>query len=254
VSLVTRCAVCGTAFRVQRAQLAVRGGRVRCGKCGTVFDGVAGLVEEGGEQLALEPSPQLGLFDPSRRPPPQPPAAQQEVPLPAFMVEEQPPRRATWLWSLAALLAFTLLAAQIAYRYRAELAALVPQARAPLEAACQRLGCEVPLPRWPELMSIEGSDLQVEPGREGVIVLSAVLRNRAGFAQDYPALELTLTDEADRPVLRRVFVPRDYLEAGRASDLTARGIPAGGEASLRMYLDPSRTGATGYRLYLFYPT
>ena len=53
MSLATRCPVCGTAFRVQREQLAVRGGRVRCGKCATVFDGVASLVEEGSEKLAL---------------------------------------------------------------------------------------------------------------------------------------------------------------------------------------------------------
>lgn len=254
MSLVTRCTVCGTAFRVQRAQLAVRGGRVRCGKCGTVFDGVAGLVEEGGERLSLEPSPQLGLFDPSRRPAPPAPARPQDAPLPAFMAEEAAPRRSIWLWSLAALLAISLLAAQAAYRYRAELAALVPQARVPLEAACEHLGCDVPLPRWPELMAIEGSDLQAEPRREGVIVLNALLRNRARFAQAYPALELTLTDEADRPVLRRVFGPGDYLEGERARELMARGIPAGGEASLRMYLDPNHTGATGYRLYLFYPT
>src|SRR5258706_4432287 len=67
LSLVTRCQVCATAFRVQRSQLAARGGKVRCGKCGTVFDGVAGLVEEG-SGLLLWPSPQPRVFDPSRPP------------------------------------------------------------------------------------------------------------------------------------------------------------------------------------------
>jgi hypothetical protein len=85
-------------------------------------------------------------------------------------------------------------------------------------------------------------------------VLNAVLRNRARFAQDYPALELTLTDDAERPVLRRVLAPREYLDAARAAQLLSRGIGPGGEASLRVYLDASRSPATGYRLYLFYPS
>jgi predicted Zn finger-like uncharacterized protein len=251
MSLTTRCRVCGTAFRVQRAQLAARGGRVRCGKCGEVFNGIAGLVEEGAEPFILEPSPQLGLFDPSRRPPAPLLKTGNGAP-PAFMAEEEPVGRRL-LWSLLVLAAAVALAGQTAYSYRTEIAALIPDARAPLDAACHLLRCQVPLPRRPELMSIESSDLQVEPRRDGVIVLNAVLRNRATFAQDYPALELTLTDEADRPVLRRVLAPREYLDPARGATGAAQGIPAGAEVSLRIYFDAGRRRATGYRLYLFYP-
>ncbi len=253
MSLITRCPVCGTAFRVQREQLVARSGKVRCGKCGAVFDGVSALVEEGAEKLALEPSPQLGLFDPSRRGPPGAAGPREDAPLPAFMAEEEPRRRLGWLWGLAALAATAALATQAAYRYRAELTVLVPVARMPLDAACRLFRCELPLPRRPELMSIESSDLQADARREGLIVLNAVLRNRARFPQDYPALELTLTDEGDRPLLRRVLSPRDYLDSARLPQLVAQGIPPGGEASLRVFLDSSRTRATGYRLYLFYP-
>jgi uncharacterized protein DUF3426 len=103
-------------------------------------------------------------------------------------------------------------------------------------------------------MSIESSDLQADSRRDGLIVLNAVLRNRARFPQDYPALELTLTDEGDRPLMRRVLHPRDYLEPVRAQQLLPQGIAAGGEAALRVFLDASRARATGYRLYLFYPS
>ena len=254
MSLVTRCPVCGTAFRVQREQLAARSGKVRCGKCGAVFDGVSALVEEGAEKLALEPSPQLGLFDPSRRGPPGAARPLEEAPLPAFMAEEEPRRRLGWMWGLAALAAAAALATQAVYRYRAELAVLVPAARMPLDATCRLFRCQVPLPRRPDLMSIETSDLQADARREGLIVLNAVLRNRARFPQDYPALELTLTDEGDRPLLRRVLLPRDYLDSARLAPLVAQGIAPGGEASLRVFLDSSRTRATGYRLYLFYPS
>jgi hypothetical protein len=103
-------------------------------------------------------------------------------------------------------------------------------------------------------MSIESSDLQADPRREGIIVLNAVLRNRARFQQDYPALELTLTDEGDRPLLRRVLAPREYLDPARAPLLLPEGIAPSGDAALRVFLDAGRTRATGYRLYLFYPS
>jgi hypothetical protein len=103
-------------------------------------------------------------------------------------------------------------------------------------------------------MSIDSSELQADARREGLIVLNAIIRNRARFPQDYPALELTLTDEADRPVLRRVLAPADYLEQARRDELVRQGIAAGTEAVLRVFLDTSRTRATGYRLYLFYPS
>lgn len=252
MSLVTRCPICGTAFRVQSSQLAAHSGTVRCGKCGGVFNGVAALVEDV-ERLTLEPSPQLGLFDPSREP--GAPAGRIAGSAAAdFLAPKPPSRRARWLWALAVLIALAAMGGQAAYRFRAELAAAWPAAREPLRDFCRALGCELSLPRRPELMSIDSSELQADARREGLIVLNAVIRNRAGFPQDYPALELTLTDEADRPVLRRVLSPRDYLERERAEALSREGIAGGTEAPLRVLLDSGRARAIGYRLYLFYPS
>lgn len=246
MSLVTRCPVCATAFRVQRGQLAARGGKVRCGKCSQIFDGIASLVEEGAEPLKVEPSPQLGLFEPSRRVS----TVEDDAPLPTFMVEEEPNRRGAILWALAAVLAAAVLLGQVAYRFRAELLAQFPASRDLLAAACRPVGCEARLPRRAADMHIESSDLQADPRQEGVMVLNALLRNRATLAQEYPSLELTLTDEAKRPVVRRVLAPRDYVDAGRALE---QGIPAGAELALRVYLDAGSARATDYRLYLFYP-
>lgn len=248
MNLVTRCPVCGTTFRAQREQLAAHFGTVRCGKCGGVFNGVAALVEESAEHLSIDPSPQLGLFDPSRRPAPAF-GALDGTDMPAFLAPEAPARRRTWLWAAAVALAVLALAAQATHRYRAEIAAFAPETRAALDAACRKLGCAVPLPRHPERVTIESSDLQIDPRRENLIVLHAVIRNRSNLAQEYPALELTLTDDAGKAVLRRVLLPKDYVEPGRSG----AGIAAGGEAALRVYLDSSRARATSYRLYLFYP-
>src|SRR5438067_1600177 len=253
MSLITRCPACGTAFRVQSSQLAAHGGAVRCGKCGGVFNGVAALVEESDERLAFAPSPQLGLFDPGRRSSSAGGSTSASAPAADFLAERHDPRRSRWLWALAALLAALAIGMQVAYRFRAELAASHAEAGRALRMLCQPLGCDVPLPRRPDLMSIDSSELQADSRREGLIVLNAVIRNRARFPQAYPALELTLTDDGDHPVLRRVLAPRDYLEAPRRDELLRQGIAPGRETPPRLLLDTRRTRAVGYRLYLFYP-
>ncbi len=258
-TLTTRCPSCGTAFRVQPVQLSARGGKVRCGKCGGVFDGVKALVAEGAAQGAApqaddEPSPQLGLFEAPKRVGPASgagDAANEDAAAPAFLEERAPPPRRRG-WAIGAFLALVALLAQLAFQFRTEIAVLVPDARPHLEAACAALGCEVRLPRKPKLMSIESSDLQADGRKDNVILLNAVLRNQAPFAQEYPSLELTLTDERDEPVARRVLAPADYLGAG-ARAIAARGIGPGAEAALRVYIDTTGLRAVGYRMYLFFP-
>jgi hypothetical protein len=112
------------------------------------------------------------------------------------------------------------------------------------------LGCELPLPRRIDLMSIEASDLQADTNNSSVMVLSATLKNRAIFSQQYPLLELTLTDAQDQPLVRRVLAPQDYL--GRAAS-TEAGFGANTEIAIKVFIESAQIKATGYRLYLFYP-
>jgi hypothetical protein len=221
------------------AQLGARNGQVRCGKCSTVFDGIAALVGASEAPKAKEPA---------QAPPPAPTPPPLDEPLPEFLAEPPPPRRSPWPL-LAALAALALLA-QALLHFRSEIAAGMPSARGPLEQACRLLGCELRLPRQVKLLSIDSYEVRPDPQREGVIVLSAVIRNRAPFAQAYPALQLTLTDDANRELVSRAILPRDYLDP----KVVARGIEAGGEAALTVHFDASRTRATGYELVLFYPS
>ncbi|HEX5092454.1 MAG TPA: zinc-ribbon and DUF3426 domain-containing protein [Burkholderiales bacterium] len=262
--LVTRCPTCGTAFRALPTQLSARSGMVRCGKCAGVFDALANLVEDAPEASPAEPSPQLGLFDAGARGAPSVPGGAgrprtrrrpyaDDEPLPQFLEEEAPRSRFNVAWGLAAFLALVALLLQLAYQYRTELATLAPQAKPYLVEGCRFVECEVRLPRRPDLLSIESSDLQADKRGESLIVLHAVIRNRAPFPQELPALELTLTDSLDRAVVRRVLSPDEYLPA-RARGPGEGNIAPGAEATLRVLFDTGGVGATGYRLYLFYPT
>jgi len=245
MSLVTRCPHCGTGFRVQPTQLAAREGKVRCGYCLEVFDGAQCLIEQGPASPAAdarEDAPALAT-----------PVQSDLGEVPPFLAPEKPLHRYTLLWGFLGLLALVALAGQLVYHYRTEIATLFPESREHLVAACAEIGCEVRLPHRPDLLSIESSDLQADPRRESVLRLSALLRNRAPFAQEPPSIELTLTDENDRPVVRRVLSPLEYLGARRAAEITAQGIPARAEAAVVVFFDASQVRATGYRLYLFHP-
>ena len=233
MNLVTRCPKCATAFRVKPAQLRARNGQVRCGKCSTVFDGIAALVE-----ASQPPKADTGTSA----------APQLEEPLPEFLAE--PPPRPRSPWPALSVLAALVLVAQALVHFRSEIAAGVPAARGILEQVCRALGCELRLPRQVKLLSIDSYEVRPDPLREGVIVLNAVIRNRAPFAQAYPALQLTLTDDANRELVSRAILPREYREPAAIS----RGIEAGGEAALTLHFDASRTRATGYELVLFYPS
>ena len=204
-------------------------------------------------------------------PEPDPEASQQTMPEPAILepgnipteaatetsassfsfgpAESAPPKH-RWLWLTGTLLLLFLLVAQAAYQYRSSIIVIVPETKPYAAALCAKLGCDLPLPRRIEMMSIEASDLQADTTNPSVMVLSATLKNRAIFIQQHPLLELTLTDAQDQPVVRRVLAPQDYL--GKAAG-TQAGFNANTEIAIKVFIEGSQVKATGYRLYLFYP-
>jgi predicted Zn finger-like uncharacterized protein len=159
-----------------------------------------------------------------------------------------PARR--WPWLPGALLLLLILLAQAAYHYRSAITLRFPETKPYAAALCATLSCELPLPRRIEQMSIEASDLQADTTNPNVMVLSATLKNHAIFNQQYPSLDLTLTDAQDQPVARRVLAPQDYL--GKAVNAQA-GFAADSEIEIKVYIEGSQVKATGYRLDRFYP-
>ena len=168
----------------------------------------------------------------------------------SFLALEKPARRFP-LWvtvSLSLLLLLTLIA-QSTYFFRTQLAGYWPASRPLLEAACQQLGCSVPLPRNSELLALDDSDLQEDFEHPNVIQLSTRLLNNAPYTQDYPLLELTLTDDNDKPKLRRSFTPEEYLPSG--TNIKA-GLPAKQEIQITLAFSTSGETVSGYRVFVTY--
>jgi predicted Zn finger-like uncharacterized protein len=363
--MLTRCPECATVFRVTPDQLKARQGRVRCGRCQSVFNAIDALIEnipehadsvpepvpptiamateqptapvqvpgpepipeivtaigtpeqdtppvtgasdaehaaterfaeEGSppeqaadeqllattethapsdETIAISAAPNQGDDEASTAEPTPSPAADapvtdhgesiaaelpvaeplappQSLPrLPAMepLLHEPPHPRPKWPWLMAAVALSALLAGQMALFYRVELAIQYPQLHASFATICAQLNCAMPLPRHIDLVSIEASDLNPDMPLKSRLRLSATLKNRADFAQEYPHLELTLTDTQDQPLVRRALSPLEYLPAAPSP----AGFAARAETAIALTIDASSIPASGYRLYVFYP-
>jgi hypothetical protein len=205
---------------------------------------------------SAEPAPVVSPGDPTLPPPSLAPAFEAPPSLaeaPPEAVESDPfdfgaPRRAerrrSALWALAGVPLAVVLAAQAAYHFRAELAELQPWTRPWLEAACDRIGCTVGLPKHASLLTVESANLEAEGG--DVLTLYATLRNRADFDQALPSIELTLTDAREQAVARRLLTPRDYFKGADAR------IAANGEIMLKVPFETVGVKAAGFRLEALY--
>ena len=159
-------------------------------------------------------------------------------------------RSVTRPFAIVASVLAVALVGQMVFHFRSAIAINAPALRPVLEALSDALGTDMPLPRQAELVSIEGSDLQTDAVRNKLLALQATLRNRAPYAQAYPALELTLTDTNDKAVARRVWLPEEYLPP---ASLEERSFAANSDLDVRLWLEAREINAAGYRLYVFYP-
>jgi predicted Zn finger-like uncharacterized protein len=140
------------------------------------------------------------------------------------------------------------LAAQGVVTFRNVLAARYPQAKAVLAGACAVLGCKVELPAQIDALSVETGELQSLGANR--FSFTTLLRNQASLVQAWPHLELTLTDANDKPLVRRIFTPAEYLPPGVAP---ARGMAARSEQAVKLAFELNQVKASGYHIAIFYP-
>jgi predicted Zn finger-like uncharacterized protein len=170
---------------------------------------------------------------------------------PAITLPEPPrPKPPARAWRFGAVLLAIVLATEITYAYRSPIAQQYPVLRPFLESVCNAAGCTVAYSREDALLKLEDSELLEVPGKPDEIALNARIRNLAPFAQEYPHVELTLTDLTGQAAIRRVLRPTDYLGRPVRAGET---IAAGGDLSVQLRLETPRIKATGYELLLFYP-
>jgi predicted Zn finger-like uncharacterized protein len=150
----------------------------------------------------------------------------------------------------AAMVALIFLSVtQSVYFMRSSLAQSYPALKPSLLAMCQSLHCNIELAKNLSLLEIEDSDLHEDKEHTGVLRFSSSLLNRAGFAQAYPNIELTLTDDNEIALLRRTIKPQEYADKDSPF---AQGIAAGEGLRIDLALTAADARVSGYRVLLTY--
>ena len=160
-----------------------------------------------------------------------------------------------WLWSIPAFLALIALVGQLTYRYRTDISVQLPGIRPRLERFCAITGCRLDLPARSDFLRTEWSEIKPVPDHANILQVDAVLRNQATFDQALPLMELTLTDDTDRIVAKKVFDARTYLAPladGSPAPLPPN-LPANGEMHVFLQLDLGALHSSGYSINWLYP-
>lgn len=265
------CPSCKARFSASPGQLKVAKGLVRCGACLTVFNALSTTQQttDTAEAPKTPATRSAALSQPISQPskPPAPiTTAKVTVVLPskdateALNIPELPMQdlldrpktapRPSLLnrlgYSVIALLALALLLAQIVWFNPAlvhQYAFLAPVQ----QMISQQLN--LPTPAQQAAEKIINERLVIQPHEEYADVLRVSLRliNQANFAQPFPALHLSFSDLAGKPVAQRVFEPAEYL------DLTLfpqQMMPAQQPVQIQLDILNPGTRAVNYQLEL----
>ena len=197
-------------------------------------------------------------------PEPAPKAAQKATPKPAqttysdaeepdFVKRERYKRtrgRAVGIaMNAGSVLLFLLALGQGAYAFRDQLAARVPEVRPVLQSFCALLDCKIGFPMQIEAIVIDGQQFQMLNTRKDTGEFSATLSNTASVTQAWPQLELTLNDDNNAPLARRVFSPQEYLPAGVDPK---KGFAANAEQPIKLYFEIADAKPADFHVGVFY--
>ncbi len=196
----------------------------------------------------------------------------------AFMQNARRRSRSRRAWTVLLWIGIPLLtlvlAAQLLYYFRNDIAARSPQAARQLRMLCAQLGCTIRLPMHLDQLSLEGTQLDasplpnptasnepsaapategeenaaVEPPKTHRLTLAALLRNRGSTAQAWPSIDLQLKGADGKVFVRKTFLPNQYL---RADDIPA-GMSARSEMEIRIPFELTGNAPAGFEATLFY--
>ncbi len=166
---------------------------------------------------------------------------------PAMEAPRHRPVARSLLWALAIMLALCL-PAQWVYVERNQLAALYPQLQPSLQSLCIPLQCTLSAPMQIESWVIDSAGFD-HAGPNGYR-LGFTLKNASQITLALPVVELTLTDFADQPIIRRVLT---HADLGVTTPTLAAGADWQVALAMNVTSEPSWPKVLGYRLMAFYP-
>ncbi len=282
MSLKTRCPACDTVFKIVPDQLKVSKGWVRCGRCAEVFDAAAHAAASDNANSWPQSSPSKAsvqsktVIAKNAEITPKnitaeavntpaiddllPTKDKLETDLTFVRVAKN---KAFWQQSkvitslrAACVALVSLLFVQVVFSQRNHLVAAHPPLASSFESVCQAIGCKIEPFRNIDAYKIDSSSFQkalavaVDPAQADVFALKITLKNNSDLPLAMPAVELTLTEAGDKPVIRRVLLAK---ELGFNGATLAANADWTGDITLAVTTKPVMPLVSGYRVLLFYP-
>lgn len=242
MSIVTLCPQCKTAFAIQAEHYSAADAWVRCGRCAHVFEVDQHLFEIDPTQGETE-SP--AKETPTEVMPVDEPVSAAAVPvIPPAWQPVNPPSSA--LAVMVTFLAAAVLLGQVLVFQRDKLVAMNLSVQPFFNAVCQTLGCRVDWPKEPDKVAIDSTNFKQLKDDRFSFTLS--VKNQASYFLGTPALELTLTNDEEGDMVRKVWLAQEI-------DLPVVLKPMRTQTVEMVFSveEPLAGKINGYRALLFYP-
>lgn len=255
----TRCPQCQTVFSVTPAQLKVREGMVRCGRCQHAFPADKHFVRKAPKSAAKSAQVPLRKRTASKKisasaqvthPVSAPLSAQDRIDPVAPLSRRPQIKTRNIYWAVGNSLLLLLIAGQGLIFYGYEFARRAPALRSAVDLLCDPLPCRrLPLIDMRRMDLVE-TRVAPHPRYDKALRVKATLVNRAEVVQPYPLLEVSLIDSQGQLVARRTYPPQEYLSK---PEVMSHGMPP--QLAIHVQLDITSPGvpASGYEVLLLPP-
>lgn len=100
---------------------------------------------------------------------------------------------------------------QLAYFRSFEIADKFVEARPYLKQFCEKIPCHYSGPKDADAIQLLSRDIRVHPDEKNALLISAVMVNKAAFAQPYPDIKIRLSDLSGNIVAERSFSEKTYM-------------------------------------------
>lgn len=200
--MYTQCPHCEAVFRVSIKEITAANGKLRCGECSHVFNGMDSVSSSYSQQLNKIPSPHTS-----------------NTPVtPAYpnIETSQNYSKKLMLWAIVGLIALMLL--QIAYSSRNWLAHQ-PLSSGITRSTCRFIGCSITPKRDASQIKITSRNVYAHPNEPNSLIIAATFNNEAKFTQPLPLIEVNFLDKTGKIVALRRFRPDEYLQNKQSDKL-----------------------------------
>jgi len=117
-----------------------------------------------------------------------------------------------------------------------------------LTTICPHIGCVMPPRRQLALLSIVDNRIETHPQFPEALLITAELANHGRFEQNYPIVELVMTNIQQEVVASRRFYPDEYLS--EPPNNATRYFTAGNSEQLKLEVVDPGSHATGFEFIL----